>query len=316
MGRLLLRRLALMLVALALVSVLVFSLAEVVPGDVGRTILGPYATPEQVRALNHELGYDRPLPVRYGDWLAGFVTGDWGDSVVLRTPIRPLVFERLGNSLQLALVALLLIVPVSVGLGVVAGLKEGRFVDRLISVAGLSLIAIPEFVSGVILLVVLGVGLGWFPVIAQIPPEADLVERLHRLFLPAVPLMFVLFGYVARMARAGTVDVLESAYVRTAVLKGLPRRHIVVRHVLRNSLLPTITVIGAQVGWLAGGLVVVETLFSYPGIGKLMLDSALGHDVPVLEATTLLVAVIYMLSNLAADLLYGLLNPRIRHATT
>lgn len=314
MARFILRRLALVAVTLALVSVLVFALAQVLPGDIGRTILGPYAPAEQVIALNHKLGYDRPLVVRYGDWVGGFVTGDWGDSVLLGRPIASLAFDRLVNSLQLALVALAIIVPVSVGLGVLAGLKEGRFFDRLISVVGLSLTAIPEFVSGVILLVVFAVALEWLPVSAQFSPGAGPIERLRHLILPAIPLMFVLFGYIARMARAGTVDALQSPYVRTAVLKGLPWRHVIVRHVLRNSLLPTITVIGSQVGWLVGGLVVIETLFNYPGIGKLMLDSAVEHDVPVLQATALLVAVVYMLSNLAADLLYGLLNPRIRHA--
>lgn len=314
MARFLLRRLGLMVVTLAVVSVVVFVLSEVVPGDVGRTILGPYATPEAVRALNHELGYDRPLPVRYADWVGGFLTGDWGESVVLRTPIRPLVFDRLWMSLQLAAVALVLIVPLSIGAGVVAGLREGRLSDRTISVGGLSLTAIPEFVSGVILLVVFAVALDWFPTTARFADGAGPVERLHHLLLPAIPLMLVLFGYIARMARAGTIDALGSPYVRTAVLKGLPWRHVVRRHVLRNSLLPTITVVGVQVGWLVGGLVVIETLFTYPGIGKLMLDAAKSHDVPLLEITVLLVAVVYMLSNLAADLLYGVLNPRIRLA--
>jgi peptide/nickel transport system permease protein len=313
-GAFLLRRLALMAATLVIVSVLVFALAEVLPGDVGRTILGHTASAESVAELDHELGYDRPLAVRYGDWLQGFVRGDWGESVVLQTPIRPLVVDRLLNSLQLALVALLVIVPISIGLGTLAALREDGLADRVISVTGLSLTAIPEFVSGVVLLVVFAVGVSWFPVTAEFPAGANPITRLHHLFLPSIPLMLVLFGYIARMARAGAVEALRSAYVRSAVLKGLPWRHIVIRHVLRNSLLPTITVIGAQVGWLVGGLVVVETLFSYQGIGKLMLDSAIGHDIPVLEATTLIVAVFFMASNLVADVLYGILNPRIRSA--
>jgi len=158
-------------------------------------------------------------------------------------------------------------------------------VDTAISLIGLSLTAIPEFVSGVIVLVVFGVQLGWFPIIAQPPAGAGLVERLHDLLLPSIPLMLVLFGYIARMARAGMVEVMASDYIRTAVLKGLPLRYVILRHALRNALLPTITVIGSQVGWLVGGLVVVETLFTYPGLGKLIYDSAVGHDVPVLEAT-------------------------------
>jgi peptide/nickel transport system permease protein len=303
-----------MLATLAIVSVLVFALAQIVPGDVGRSILGRFATPAEVAALDHKLGYDRPLPVRYAQWMRGFWKGDWGDSVLLRTPVRALVFRRLVNSLQLALVAILVIVPISIGVGVLSALKEGRWFDRTTSIFGLSLIAIPEFVSGTILLVVFAVGLKWFPVSAQFDPGAGPLERLHRLFLPSLPLMFVLFGYIARMARAGTIEALKSPYMRTAVLKGLPRWHIVLRHVLRNSLLPTITVVAVQIGWIVGGLVVIETLFNYPGIGVLMLDAAKGHDIPVLEATILLLALIYMLLNLVADLLYGLLNPRILYS--
>ncbi len=312
MGRLIVRRLLFIVPTLWLVSVLIFSLAEIVPGDVGRTILGPYATPEQVAALDHQLGADRPIVVRYANWVGHFLVGRWGDSIVLGVPIRPLVFQRLWNSLQLALIALVVIIPVSIALGVLAGLKRDGPLDRSISVIGLSLTAIPEFVSGVILLVLFAVLLHWFPVTAAVSPGSKIPTRLHALILPAFPLMFVLFGYISRMARAGTVDVLESAFVRTAVLKGLPRRRVIFRHVLRNALLPTITVIGAQIGWLVGGLVVIETLFNYAGIGKLMIDSAIGHDVPVLEATVLLVAAIYMLSNLAADVVVAFLNPRVR----
>lgn len=304
-----------MVPTLWLVSLLIFSLAEILPGDVGRTVLGPYATSAQVAALRHQLGADRPLPVRYATWLGNFVVGNWGTSMVLHRPVRSLVSVRLGNSLQLALLALVLVVPVSVALGILAGLHEDRLVDRAISITGLSLTAIPEFVSGVILLVILGVRLRWLPIIAEPPPEADVLSRLRHLVLPSMPLMLVLFGYIARMARAGIVGVMESGYIRTAILKGLPRRYVVIHHALRNALLPTITVIGSQVGWLVGGLVVVETLFTYPGVGKLIYDSAIGHDVPVLEATTLLVATIFMLSNLAADLLVALFNPRVRYAT-
>ena len=311
MRRFLLVRLGLALVTLVLVSMIVFVVAEILPGDVGRTILGPYASNEQVERLNHELGNDRPLPVRYGDWVSGFITGDWGESALLNRPVRPLVLDRLGNSLVLGLFALVLIVPFSIGFGVLAALHHGKALDRVISVAGLSLIALPEFVTGVILLVVFAVKLGWFPVSSAVP-SANPVDVVRQLLLPSIPLMFVLFGYIARMARAGTIDALQSNYTRTAVLKGLPQRTVVWRHVMRNAILPTITVVSVQVGYLVGGLVVIETLFSYPGIGELVLDSAQGHDLPVLEATVLVVAVIYMASNLVADVLHGVLNPRIR----
>ncbi|TMJ11060.1 MAG: ABC transporter permease [Bacillati bacterium ANGP1] len=302
MARFLLRRLGLVVPALWLVSALIFALAEIVPGDVARTVLGPYATPDQVAALRHQLGADRPLVVRYAAWLGGFVTGNWGDSLVLHRPVRPFVFARL-------------VIPVSLALGVLAGLHEDRPLDRVISLVGLSLTAIPEFVSGVILLVVLGVQLRWFPIIAQPPPGVGPAGRIRYLALPAIPIAFVLFGYIARMARAGMVDVMGSAYIRTAVLKGLPPLYVITHHALRNALLPAIAVIGSQIGWLVGGLVVVETLFTYPGLGKLIYDSALAHDVPVLEATALLVAAIFMLSNLAADAMVALLQPRVRSAS-
>lgn len=313
MRRFLLTRLALTIVTLVLVSILVFGVAEVLPGDVGRTILGPFASNEQVARLNHELGVDRPLLVRYVDWISGFVRGDWGESALLNVPVRPLVLDRLANSLILGAFALVLIVPFSIFMGVIAALKYGRATDRVISVTGLSLIALPEFVAGVLLLVVFAVKLGWFPVSSSVP-SANPVDIFRQLLLPSIPLMLVLFGYISRMARAGTVEVLQSDYTRTAMLKGLPRRTVIWRHVLRNSLLPTISVVSVQIGYLVGGLVVVEKLFNYPGVGKLVLDSAIGHDLPVLEATVLMIAVLYMVSNLVADLLYGILNPRVRFA--
>lgn len=311
MGRFLLRRLWLSTITLLLVSIVLFAVAEVLPGDVGRTILGPFATDAQVAQLNRELGLDRPLPVRYVEWLGGFISGDWGQSPLLNTPVRPLVVERMINSLMLAAFALALVVPVSIGLGVLAALHRDGPIDRVISVTGLSLIALPEFVAGVVVLVVFSVQLGWFPVSSEVP-SANPVDVFRQFLLPSIPLVLVLFGYIARMARAGTVEALDSNYVRTAVLKGLPRRTLIWRHVLRNALLPTISVVSVQVGYLFGGLVVIESLFNYPGMGKLLLDSAVGHDLPVLEATVLVVAVLFMLSNLVADSLYAVLNPRIR----
>lgn len=313
MGAFLLKRLGLAIITLVLISFAVFAVSQVLPSDVGRLILGPYATQQQVNNLDHQLGTDRPLPVQYWDWITKFVRGDWGQSYLLNTPVRPMVLQRLLNSLILGAFALVLIVPLSIGLGVVAALNYGKAGDRAISIAGLSLIALPEFVTGVVLIVVFAVILGWFPVSSSVP-SANPGDVLQQLLLPAIPLMLVLFGYISRMARAGTVVALNSNYARTAVLKGLPRRVVIWRHVLRNSLLPTISVVSVQVGYLVGGLVVIETLFNYPGIGKLVFDSAQGHDIPVLEATVLMVAIIYMVSNLVADLLLAMLNPRIRLA--
>jgi len=313
-GRYIAKRLGLSLITLLLVSIIVFAISDVLPGDVGRAILGRSATDAQVAQLDHQLGYDRPLPERYWKLVSGYATGDWGTSPVLNTQVRPLVLRRCGNSLILAAFAFALIVPFSIFMGVVAALHNGRWPDRTISITGLSLIALPEFVTGVILLVVFAVKLGWFPSSSSVP-TANPVDWFRQLLLPSIPLMCVLFGYIARMARAGTVDALRADYTRTATLKGLPRRTVVGRHVLRNSLLPTISVVSVQIGYLVGGLVVVETLFAYPGIGSLAYDSVQANDITVIEAIVLFTAVIYMLSNLVADILYAALNPRVRLAS-
>jgi peptide/nickel transport system permease protein len=313
MSRYILKRVGLTVITLVIVSFVVFGASQLLPGDVGRTILGPYASQQQVNALDHSLGTDRPLPVRYWNWASDFVRGDWGVSPVQNVEVRPLVLHRLRNSLILGAFAMVLIVPFSIFMGVMAALNYGKTLDRAISITGLSFIALPEFVVGVILIVVFAVQLGWFPTSSQVP-GTNPVDWFRQLLLPAIPMMFVLFGYIARMARAGTVEALQSNYARTAVLKGLPRRYVVWRHVVRNAMLPTITVVSVQVGYLVGGLVVVETLFAYPGIGQLTLESANGHDLQTLEACVLMIAIIYCVANLIADLAYGLLNPRVRLA--
>jgi peptide/nickel transport system permease protein len=312
MLRLIGRRLLLMIPTLILASILIFALAEVLPGDVGRSILGQYATEEAVAALNKELGADRPLVVRYAAWASSFVTGDWGESPVLKVPVRPTVMAALWNSIILAGFALILIIPTSIALGVFSGLRRDSAIDRTITVSTLSMTVIPEFVSGVVLLYVFAVWLKWLPVNAMPPDGAPFIDRFYYLILPAIPLMFLELGYIARMARVGTVQVMGMPYIRTAVLKGVPRSRAVFGHVLRNAMVPTVTVIGSQVGWLIGGLVVVETLFAYPGIGRLMVDAAQTHDVPMLEASVLMVAIVYMAANLVADIVVALLNPRIR----
>jgi peptide/nickel transport system permease protein len=313
MARFLAKRVALAVLTLVLVSIILFTVAQLLPGDVGRAILGPYASEDQVTALDHQLGVDRPLLVRYWAWCRDFMRGRWGTSYLLDMPVGSLVLQRLRNSMLLGTFALCLIVPISIGLGVVAALDDGGWLDRTIAVVGLSLIALPEFASGVVVLVLFAVKLQWLPVSSRVP-TADPLDWVRQLLLPSIPLMFVLFGYISRMARAGTNEALHSNYARTAVLKGLPMRAVLWTHVLRNSLLPTITVIAVQTGYLVGGLVVTETLFNYPGIGKLILDSAVGHDLPVLQAAVLLIAVLYMGLTLLADVLYTVLNPRVRLA--
>jgi peptide/nickel transport system permease protein len=310
MGLYILKRLGLAVITLILVSIIIFAAAEVLPGDLGRSILGPFASRQQVEALNKSYGLNDPLPVRYVRWAGHYIQGDWGESPTQKTAVRPLVLDRLKNSLILGAFAFVLIVPFSIALGVLAALRYGKALDRVISVSGLSFIALPEFVVGVVVIVVFAVQLGWFPVSSQVP-GTNPVDIFRQLLLPAIPLMFVLFGYISRMARAGTIDALASNYVRTAVLKGLPTRYVVVRHVLRNSLLPTITVATVQVGYLVGGLLFIETLFQYPGIGQLMLNSAVNHDLPTLEASVLLIALIYSIANLVGDLVVAMLNTRV-----
>ncbi len=306
------RRLGLALVTLALLSVAVFVGAQLLPGDVGRAILGPLADPDAVAALDHTLGADRPPVITYLSWVGHFLTGDMGTSYTFRSPVAPAVASALLNSLKLASVAFVLVVPVSVAAGVYAAMRVGRWQDRAISVAGLSLTVVPEFVSSIALLLVLGVWLRWLPLSAATRPGSSAWVQLQHLVMPALPLVLVLFGYIARMARAGTVEALAADYTRTAVLKGLAWRTVVLRHVLPNALRPTIAVIGTQTGYLIGGLVVVETLFRYQGIGSLILTAAKGKDLPMLEAGILTVGVIYVIVTLVTDGLTTVLDPRLR----
>jgi peptide/nickel transport system permease protein len=313
MLRFLLRRLALGLVTLWILSVFVFLGTQVLPGNPGRAILGPFADAGAVKLLNHQLGVDRPIYVQYGDWIGHFVIGDMGTSYALNTPVRPLVFDAFVRSLKLGTLAFVIVVPLSIVAGVAAALRRGRAADRMITIFGQSATAMPEFVSGIFLIVVFGLWLGWLPALANWPPGTGFFGQIKYLLLPALALVLVLFGYISRMARAGTTAALESDYARTAYLKGLSRRTVIRRHVLRNSLLPTITVIATQTGYLIGGLVIVETLFNYSGIGRLIYDAARTRDYPLLESGVLVVGLIYMVATIVADVLYSVLNPRIRY---
>ena len=312
MATFLFRRLGLMVLTLWILSLIVFFAGQILPGDPGRAILGPFAAQSSVNALDTQLGVNRPLITRYLSWLGGLLHGDFGTSYSYRSAVEPFIRAALINSVKLAVLAFVIVVPLGIIGGVIAALYAGRGTDRIISVTGLSLSTVPEFVSGIVLIVVFGVELKWLPVTASAGAGASPLNQLRHLILPAIPLVFVLFGYIARMARAGTIEALSSDYARTAVLKGLPRATMIRRHVLRNSLLPTITVIATQTGYLIGGLVVVETLFNYQGLGNLIYKAAVNHDFPMLEAGVLVIGVVYVLATLAADLLLTLLNPRLR----
>jgi peptide/nickel transport system permease protein len=308
MVRFILKRLGFALITLWILSVIVFLLGQVLPSDPGRSILGPLAAPSAVRALDHQLGVDKPIITQYWNWISNFP----GTSNQYQAPIGPILTSALGRSLKLAIFAFIIVVPLGILGGVVSALNAGNPVDRTISVVGQTLLTVPEFVSGIVLLVVFAVALGWLPVTATAPPGSGFFTQLKYLILPVIPLVMVLFGYIARMARVGTIEALDSDYARTATLKGLPRGVMIRRHVLRNSLLPTITVIATQTGYLIGGLVVVEVLFRYQGIGSLIYNAATQHDIPMLEACVLTIGVVYMLVTLFADILFSLLNPRIR----
>ena len=300
------------MLTLFLLSIIIFVAGQVVPGDPGRAILGPFAAQSAVQALDHSLGVDKPLIVQYWNWITGILHGDLGTSYQFRAPVSTFLFPALGRSLKLAAVAFVIVVPLSIFAGIVAALNRGKPLDRGISVTGLSLATVPEFVSGVVLIVVFAIGLKWLPVTATAPAGSSIPVQIKYLILPAIPLVVILFGYIMRMTRAGTIESLDSDYVRTATLKGLPRSVVIRRHVLRNSLLPTITVIATQTGYLIGGLVVVETLFNYPGLGRLIYTAATDKDFPMLEAGVLTIGIVYLLATLVADILYTVLNPRIR----
>lgn len=306
------KRLLLALLTLWLLSVLVFAGGRMLPGNVGRAMLGPFADQAAVDMLNKEMGTDRPLPVQYVDWVGGVLQGDLGKSYAYRAPVSQFLIPAAINSAKLAAVVFLIVVPLGILGGVMAALYRGRLPDRIITVTGLSATVVPEFVSGIVLILIFGVWLRWFPISATWSPGAGFFTQIYHLFLPALPLVFVLFGYIARMARAGMIEALDSEYTRTAILKGLTYPQVIWRHVLRNALLPTISVVATQTVFLIGGLVVIEILFRYQGIGSMIFTAANKKDFPMLQAGVMMVGALFMVATFIADILQAALNPRIR----
>jgi len=306
-----LRRLGFLVLTLLITSVIVFLVTRWLPGDVARVILGREAGEAALEELREELGLNDPLYVQYGRWLRDFVMGDWGRSFSTGSRIRPLVMGRVQNSLRLALITLVISVPLAVVLGVLAGLNEDTWIDNVISISALSVVGLPEFVTGLILIQIFAFGLGLLPASSSVPPDVSFAEALPKLILPALTATLVLLAYVARLTRAGVIEELEKSYVRTATLKGLPYRTVVFKHVLRNALMPTITVVAISFGWLISGLVVVENVYNYPGLGRLLVFAIGRNDLPVIQAVIMVTVVGFASANLVADLLYGLLNPRI-----
>jgi peptide/nickel transport system permease protein len=313
MLRFILRRLGFMVLTVLLASIIIFWATTVLPGDVASMMLGRFATPQATSQLRAKLGLDKPIAVQYTTWLRKYVRGDWGTSVSTASAVRPVVFQRLRNSFMLAVVAFALYVPLGILLGLVAALKRNTWADNAISIGSLAFIGLPEFVSGVILISIFAVQLHWFPSQSAIDPQSSFVQAFPYLVLPAITVALTSLAYVIRMTRSSTVDVLQMDYVRTANLKGLSSRRVLFTHVLRNSLLPTITVVAIGIGWLIGGLIVTEAVYAYPGIGRLLLFAIERRDLQLIQSTALLIVIIYVVANLIADILYAVLNPRIRY---
>lgn len=343
MGEIIVRRLALMLLTMLLVSMAVFFICEVVPLDVARNILGQFATPETIAAFREQNGFNCPATVRYVIWLIGddwipsargvlgaevlpagctppkldrkgLARGDLGYSMLNGAPVAPIVFRRLKNSAILAGIAFLLIMPISLLFGLWAGLRENKLADRIITLASLITTSTPSFALGVLLVVIFSIQLKLLPGISALVTETNILQTPAKLVMPIAVLFFAEAGYVARMTRASMVEVMATPYIRTTLLKGLPYRQVVFRHALKNALLAPITVIMLHISWLIGGIVVVESLFGFPGLGTLLLQASLGKDVYVIEAGALFMTFVATATQLLADFIYIYLNPRIRYS--
>lgn len=314
MFQFLLRRLAFVLFILFFISLIVFAVTEILPGDAAQLILGQKATPQTLAALRVRLGLDQPAPARYLAWIGGVLHGDWGESLIMNLPVGPLLAQRLGNTAVLALLAWFFSAVLGIGLGIIAGLNRNRWPDRLISLFVIFFVSFPPFVIAVFLMIVFSLWLRWLPASSMIEADANLFTSLRFLVLPTLTLTLGLLAEVARLVRSSLIEVLESDYIRTARSKGLPGQLIVLRHALRNALLPVVSVLALNIGYLMSGAVLVESVFAYPGLGRLLLQAINQRDLPLLQGVTLIAATIYALANLVADLAYGWLNPRIRYS--
>ena len=312
-ARLIGQRLLLGLLTLFVVSLIIFSAVELLPGDLAQAILGQAATPETVAAFRRDLGLDLPPHERYLGWLGNMVQGDFGQSLATKRPIADLLAGRLGNTLFLAGLAALIAVPLSLTLGILAALYRNGWFDRMVNLGALAVVSLPEFFVAYILIVYLAVNTGIFPAIANIGPDLSLGERLYRTLLPALTLTLAVTAQMMRMTRAAIINLLASPYIEMARLKGLSPVRIILRHALPNALAPIINVIALNLAYLIVGVVVVEVVFVYPGLGQLMVDSVAKRDLPVVQACSMIFAATYILLNLMADVLSTISNPRLLH---
>ncbi len=313
-GKLVASRLALALVTLLAVSAFVFLFTEVLPGDIAARVLGRESSSEQRQIFRHEKGLDKPVLERYGHWVGHAVRGDFGVSLVNDQTVSSIMAPKIGNTLLLAAFAFVLYIPVTLIAAIASALYRDRWPDSLTSFFTLVGLSLPEFVLGTVLIFIFAVALGWFPALSFIDPGTSFGGKLHALVLPAVTLTVGMAVYAIRMLRDNLIEVLESEYVRMANLKGVPRWRVVLRHALPNALGPALNVTALNLTYLIGGVVVVEKVFSYQGLGQLLIDSIFNRDTPVVEAVTLVAAAVYIGANLVADVGSLLLNPRLRAA--
>ncbi len=312
MVRLILRRLFLGLITMVLVSGIIFIGVEALPGDACTAFLEREAEGKRLENCRHDLGLNRPALLRYADWAAKALQGDFGVSANGTKSIAELVGVRVRNSVALAVSALLIGIPLAIVLGIVTALWRDRQVDLWISTIAIFAMTIPEFVSATVLILIFSVWLGWLPGIVITPAHAPLSQLLPDVVLPIIAIAMVMTAHMLRMVRTSVIEVMASDYVQMAKLKGVPYWQMVFRHVLPNALLPAINVVALTIAWLLGGVVVIEVVFNYPGLGRLMIDAISDRDLPVVQAIALILALIYVGVNLLADLLTMIANPRLR----
>ena len=293
------------------VSLVVFFAMELQPGEIGYSILGSEATPESVAAFRTKLGLDLPATVRYWEWISGFLTGNLGRSFVSEREIASLLGSRLANSFFLAGLAAAIAVPLSLALGMLAALYRKSWLDHITNVLALGSLSSPEFFLGYVLIFLFSIQLGWLPSFAQISAGLSFAERAHQSLLPAITLTLVITGHIMRMTRAAILNVMESPYVEMAVLKGISPARIMLRHALPNSIAPIFSVLLLNLAYLIVGVVVVEVVFAYPGLGQLLVDSVGKRDLPLVQAATLIFASTYVALNVLADVLSIVANPRL-----
>ncbi|MDC1071829.1 ABC transporter permease [Arenicellales bacterium IMCC55707] len=308
-----LQRFGLGLLTLFVVSIIIFVGVEFLPGDIAEALLGQGASPENVAALRHELGLDRPAHTRYIDWWAGVLQGDLGTSLANRRDIAELITFRLSNTLFLALTAAAISVPLALLFGILAALYRNSAYDRSVNVVTLGAVSAPEFLTAYVLILYFSVKLGWFPSLSNIDQDTSFVDKLHQVALPAITLMGVILAYMMRMVRASIINLLASAYIEMAHLKGMPKFRVIVKHALPNAWAPIANIIAISLAYLVVGVVVVEVVFIYPGLGQLMVDSVSNRDIPVVQACSMIFAGTYILLNLTADIVSICTNPRLLH---